>query len=242
MSYHVKGWGIAECSESERLADDPRFRRASPLMLWAAAAIENLLKNTEKTWGDARTAYILASSYGELTLTTEFLRSLSLDGVARPMLFQSSLYNATIGFLSIHYQWRGPTFTLSNRLASSESALEMASTLMRSGLADDCLVIAMDEAVEYFQGAYLKIYDRPFVFKGGASVLWLSRNNKNARSSFELYPDEDQGRRLSELHPIEYSDTNVLLEVAKRLAKKQTEEDFIIPKPWGASVRVHWSV
>jgi 3-oxoacyl-(acyl-carrier-protein) synthase len=123
-----------------RFQADSSFRKATRNMMMGYAAIEPLLAKVPQL---AKAAFVLGSSYGELEVTKEFLNTLDTQGLARPVLFQSSLHNATLGFLSLKLGIRGPSITVSHRYLTGENCLEAASLMIESGV-ELCLTAAVD--------------------------------------------------------------------------------------------------
>lgn len=150
MKICVLGAGIADQkSNLESLQSRPAFRKATRNMQLSCFAIEQAIQALPADQRD-QTALILGSGLGELDITQQFLSTLATSKMARPILFQSSLHNATIGFLSIQLGMTGPSFTVSNGPQTGENCLELACSLLQNG---DCLyslVVGVDSKVPSF--------------------------------------------------------------------------------------------
>jgi len=146
MSILVTGMGTAVQNAAfetqlNRLQALPAFRKATRNMMLAYAAVEEALAATGQATTDFATcALVFGSSYGEIETTFDFLRHLALEGIARPILFQNSLHNATPGFLTLALGIQGPSFTVSHHHLGAEKALELACDLLHSGAVTQAIV------------------------------------------------------------------------------------------------------
>lgn len=132
--------------ELEGFALPPAWRKATRNMIMATSSIERALSQLPDFMESARhqTGLVLASNSGELETSSEFLTTLSRTRVARPVLFQNSLHNATTGFASIHFRLTGPTFTLSSGRQNPREALLLARSLLEENLCQACLVTLVE--------------------------------------------------------------------------------------------------
>lgn len=121
----------------------PAWRKATRNMILTCTAIE-------RSWGRIRgkadvpaseIGIVLHTSSGELEASADFLASWAQQGLARPLLFQNSLHNATTGFASIAYGIAGPSVTVSS---SSGDALRAAQSLLQGQVCRICLVVAVE--------------------------------------------------------------------------------------------------
>lgn len=125
----------------------PEFRRATRAMRICADLVDSLLKASPVS-DRSRLGIILGTSLGELETTTEFLSTMATANLARPLLFQNSLHNATTGFLTLHFKITGPSATISNRTQSSSDTLDLALSWIQDGAADSVLAITADLQVQ----------------------------------------------------------------------------------------------
>ena len=140
------GAGIFGGNELEAMAPRAEWRKATRNMMMATASIERAL-GPVPGWMDragGETGLVLGSSSGELDTSSEFLVTLSKSKMARPLLFQNSLHNATTGFASIHFKLTGPTFTVSSGKRLPLEALDVARSLLTDGICRACLVTLVE--------------------------------------------------------------------------------------------------
>lgn len=142
MNLKILGAGIFLAAELGEFAIPPAWRKATRNMVMATAAIGRAL-TLDKAWLEAHGAkvgLVLGSNSGEMETSVEFLSTMAKTGMARPVLFQNSLHNATTGFASIHFAIRGPSFSVASGSNLSGECLSAAEGLLREGLCDICLV------------------------------------------------------------------------------------------------------
>jgi 3-oxoacyl-(acyl-carrier-protein) synthase len=190
-----------------------------------------------------RLSTILGSSFGELDQTAEFLRSLAVNGVARPTPFQNSLHNATLGFLAHHFSFTGPSFSISQRYFTAEASLDLASTLLEADLADLVLVTAVDSAVPALEEARRSTYAVPVTLHEGCGVLLLGQ--PETASNLGIRP-------LARLDGIELSssggtfegglfyDSNGIEKLIDAIETGKEPSPLILPKPDGSYSTIRW--
>ena len=146
MKLVVLGAGKFDGSELEGFAIPAAWRKATRNMIMATASIERALQTAPGLIDSARDeiGLVLGSNSGELETSSEFLTTLSRTRVARPVLFQNSLHNATTGFASIHFRLTGPTFTVSSGRQNPREALILAQALMAEEFCRACLVTLVE--------------------------------------------------------------------------------------------------
>lgn len=76
---------------------------------------------------------VLGTNSGEIEASSEFILTFAKSKLARPVLFQNSLHNATAGFASIHFGLTGPVFTLSGGDHGPGEAVHLAKMLLEQG-------------------------------------------------------------------------------------------------------------
>jgi acetyl-CoA acetyltransferase len=147
MRLEVIGAGLGSANQVDALIQQPAFRKATRNMALAFAATEAALSTIARERLQvhaAQNALVLGTCFGELDTTREFLDGFYEQKLARPLLFQSSLHNATTGFLAIQLKLTGPSFTLTRGASSGLAALELAATLCSSGVCKTCLVLSVE--------------------------------------------------------------------------------------------------
>jgi hypothetical protein len=198
-----------------RFQADSSFRKATRNMMMGYAAIEPLLAKVPQL---AKAAFVLGSSYGELEVTKEFLNTLDTQGLARPVLFQSSLHNATLGFLSLKLGIRGPSITVSHRYLTGENCLEAASLMIESGV-ELCLTAAVDTRVGDLESAVALNYATGILIDEGAAALLLTNEQGAHKLGLPTLAVIESvrygGSRKNEGPPLrgEYYDSNALEKV-----------------------------
>ncbi|MEQ1875941.1 MAG: beta-ketoacyl synthase chain length factor [Bdellovibrionia bacterium] len=188
----------------------PEFRRATRNMRLCASAAEETLKAARDR---TRLGVVLGTNLGELETTTDFLTTWASQNLARPLLFQNSLHNATIGFLTLHFGIRGPSATISNRNSSPADSLDLALTWLADGIAEDVLVLTVDSPVARMPHAR-GLSDESY-------ALLLSRNSDGAIASLDIL---DQPAKFQPGHG-----RNVIAELVAAL--ETGRRNFTLAKP-----------
>ncbi|MBC7692403.1 MAG: beta-ketoacyl synthase chain length factor [Methylotenera sp.] len=171
MSLFVVGLGTANPEDCVQLRTQPEFRKASRNMMMSYLAIRQALENHDAL-DESTLGLVLGSSCGELEITRDFLCTLDQSKIARPLLFQNSLHNATTGFLALQLSVTGPSVSVSNRYFTSECSFEAAELLLKSGSARFCLVIAVESRVPMLEPGLKAIHSR----KDATHELQFSEN------------------------------------------------------------------
>ena len=157
---------------------DPSYRKATVNMALACLACENLLKlHPEIPRGDI--SFILATHFGEVHSTLEFLKTYHETQVPRPILFQNSLHNSTLGFTSIQLGLTGPAMTVSADAETEKATYELADSLFE--LSPYVLVCFVDYVPESLMAYYEQSF--PFIKKylNQASSFLYSRPAEKSR-------------------------------------------------------------
>lgn len=100
-------------------------RKKSANMVLTSALLNELMEQTHKVIKLEEVNVIFTSSEGELQQTFDFFKNLA-QGRARPILFQNSLHNSTLGALSLELPHIASGITMSNGDICFESAIDMA--------------------------------------------------------------------------------------------------------------------
>lgn len=151
----------------EPLLEKPDFRRATRNMILSYVAVQKLNEKKPIDWNTC--ALVVATAHGEFQATRDFLWELERTSTARPLLFQNSLHNSTVGFLSRMFQARGPVFTISDGNFSGERGLELARELLETGVVRQCVVVGVDGKVSELGAAALG--------EGAGAVLMTSEQS-----------------------------------------------------------------
>jgi len=182
MSLFLKAYAATTVDSYEALRSSVELRKATNLMVACISALEALRARCD--FDPSKVGVVLSSVVGELGSSTVFLESLVKDSVARPLLFQNSLFHSTLGFLSIRYKWTGPTLTLGNRRETLRASFALAEDLIATGQCEECLILGAEESVSYYAPAYEKLSPPEGILKAGAGALLVSKSKEG--SSIEL--------------------------------------------------------
>lgn len=236
MKAHIVGMSLSKDSDLSVYPRDPSFRKATAGMIMGYAALEPLLRTLDRKVNLEKVAFVLGSSSGELSVTNEFLKTLDTQGIARPLLFQNSLHNATLGFLALKIGLTGPTVSVSNRHFTAENCLETASILLDSG-SEFCVVMTVESRVQELGRAQALNYPAGAELGEGAGALLLTRE-ENLKAlgleslavldSVDCYPQPDMSRPWL---PGSYYDSNGIEELVTRLRAGQCSGEIQLVKP-----------
>ena len=146
MSVRLFGAGIFTSDDIAHVTLPPAWRKATRNMVLATMSMERAFAQIPQISkvDRSRVALVMGSSSGELETSAEFLATWSKTKLARPLLFQNSLHNATAGFASIHFQIRGATFSLSGGSDNPEECVELASGLLNERACAVCIVTLVE--------------------------------------------------------------------------------------------------
>jgi len=170
------GSGIATTEAVLALGASTEFRKATKNMAFACAAVEDLFQSLPQDWvrdESAKMGIVVGTAEGELSTTFQFLKRLESQG-ARPFLFQSSLHNATLGFLTQKYNLRGPGITVSGTYHSGEEALDTAYSLLCANTVASVIVLGVDGLVEGVESEFSARMPKPVVLRAGAGAVLLA--------------------------------------------------------------------
>lgn len=109
---------------------DPSYRRATMNMALTTLTAQNVLKNLPEGVSKSDISFVVATHFGEVNSTLEFLNTYHETQTPRPILFQNSLHNSTLGFASIQLGLTGPCMTVSCDRETVKSAHEMGQNLL----------------------------------------------------------------------------------------------------------------
>lgn len=229
--------------EAELLSKDARFRKTSTNMKLSFLAANQILARHPDI-KRSNLAIVLGTSHGELEATNGFLTHLKKTGFARPILFQNSLHNSTLGFISQHFQITGSTITLSNQYFTGEKTLEMAQVLLNDGPETHCLAIGVDSIPENLKSVMQKMYpDDVTLSEGGCGAVLLTQkqHHKENKIQFNL-----KFNRINYENHLEknffftsYYDSNCI-EILARAFLGKKDEDIFLHKPDGTRSHIEF--
>lgn len=205
----VLGAGIFQADELSGFPLPPAWRKATRNMIMATASIERalaLVKDLEVA-GNPEVALVLGSAAGELETTAEFLSTWAKSKMARPILFQNSLHNATTGFASIHFKITGPVFTMSSLETAPQEGIEMAEMLLKENAAKVCIVTMIEG-----HKALAETIGEENVREGACSLVLSSEEFAQER---RLNACAELPKNLASLNYTPESQTKPLLSIAR---------------------------
>ena len=94
------------------VSESAPFRKATMNMKLAFLVCEKALLSLPNTPKESIT-FIVATHFGEVQSTLDFLSTYNESQVPSPILFQNSLHNSTLGFVAIQLGLVGPAMTIS---------------------------------------------------------------------------------------------------------------------------------
>lgn len=175
MKTAIVSMGLSRGKDLESIQKNPKFRKATRNMMLAWTSLQEAIQPVaEKLHRASDLAVILGSGFGELEVTKDFLKGLAENGAARPLLFQNSLHNSTLGFLATQLEITGPCITVSNRCFTGENCLEWAKNLLETEQCRFCLVTTVDTQVAALEESLNQIYGEPLALGEGAATLLLA--------------------------------------------------------------------
>lgn len=241
--------GFAQEADIERIRMLPDFRKATRNMAMAYASLEKIVSETPREIL-RETGLVFGSSHGELETTKEFLKTLAEQKVARPILFQNSLHNSTVGFLAMKLGITATTVTLSNGMHTAEDVFETARTLLLDGMVDSVFVTVADGMVPELRSV-MEMNHGPSgmgLGEGAATLLMTSRPERFARPWLARFAEGFRIVRSSpsaaaRVVPISDTvpdyDTNALERLARAVADP-TAKSFFVAKRDGGFSEIAW--
>ncbi len=132
MSLGILGAGVIQPPDLTNFTVPHEWRKATRNMIMAVKSMEQALMQAPMLMERRRSdlGLIIGTNSGEIETSAEFITTLTRTGVARPLLFQNSLHNATAGFASIHFGITGPVFSLSDRQRTPIESMYLADLLL----------------------------------------------------------------------------------------------------------------
>lgn len=233
----------------KRLRGEPRFRRATRNILLAHLAIAEAMTESRcepSQFSDS--GFVLGSSYGEIESTKDFLKFWSQQNLARPMLFQGSLHSGTTGYLTLELAIKGPSFTVSRRALTGESALEMGMDLVQSQVVDLCVVVSVEAISVDLRPVLLaqNPYYRHWEDKAWAIILasddYLKKSGLRAQAEMMSVSYETHARAAHPEKP--FNDSDGLALVIDKIKNRNADqnESFIQMKSDGLASRIEMKV
>jgi 3-oxoacyl-(acyl-carrier-protein) synthase len=160
---------VLSLTDIKNFDENPTYRKATPNMALAAIACNQLLEKHPQIV-KSQIAFVLGTAFGEVEASLSFLKFQSEEGISRPNLFQNSLHNSTLGFVTIQLGLTGPAVSVSSGSATYSSTMLTAQTLLHlSDYAFGCIV---DVVPENLQTYYIDVFPDVQSYIGKAHC-WL---------------------------------------------------------------------
>jgi 3-oxoacyl-(acyl-carrier-protein) synthase len=145
----------AEGFEERAQVPSRRARRLSRLALMSVGAARSAMADAGVQVGD-RTAVVLATGFGSLGTTVQFMRGYQ-NAAPEPALFPTSVLNEPAAQMAIELGARGPNLTVLQHEASFHAAVLAAADLLTERHADVVLLGGCDEWSDELREAYAKL-------------------------------------------------------------------------------------
>ena len=245
MSNYIIGATTSNITDTNMTT--PEFRNTSLNMALAHSVLGKIFTSNISLLDFLKqntTGIFIATSHGELQCSKDFLRSIAIDGIARPILFQNSLHNSILGFVTKAYGLTGPSFTVSSQYFSGEDALCLACDLLDSQIIQYALVVGVDTIPAGIEPLFSALYREDIKLVEGAGALLLTNEQNLAAISHYATPkalinDIKYNRGLSSTgtrvpsSKKGYYDANAIEELARALGTNNANVE--IEKPDGTS-------
>lgn len=134
---------------------DPKFRRATQNIIGSTFVCQKIL-TTNTIPITEKLGFIYATHFGEMDSSMQYLSFLNQEKFGRPILFQNSLHNSTLGFVSIDLKIEGPCLTISGDDHMNESILNACEGLL---YLCDFVLICLSESIPK---KYIELYSTAF--------------------------------------------------------------------------------
>jgi 3-oxoacyl-(acyl-carrier-protein) synthase len=186
------------------LAGHPRFRRATPMALFAAAAALEALgpgRVAAVQSGELRAGLIFTLLNGGISYCGRFFGEvLANPAAASPILFPETVFNAPASHLAAYLGITGPCLSLVGDSAQFLAAIETAALWLDLGQVDLCLVVGAEEN-DWLAAAAIDLFKLGVPIAEGAACLVIEHGGSNTpgvaiRSLATRHPVADWARRL----------------------------------------------
>jgi hypothetical protein len=133
------------CPELLKWRQEPRLRRASPISIFMAQAVKQLLETYSV---DVSSCGLIASfSTGALTYSGKFYQEMLTQGTrfASPILFPETVFNSPTSHVAAIFKIGGPCYSIIGDQSAWVSALSTAECWLSSDQASHVLVLGAEE-------------------------------------------------------------------------------------------------
>lgn len=188
INMNIRTIGFAEISETQiHSINDPIFRKATHNMIAALKVCEESCSHLTEDQKNSL-AVVVMTQFGEVSSSLEFLTTLKEQNLAKPILFQNSLHNSTLGFITIHLKITGPALTLSADKNSDQAITNTIKSLL--SLTDQVLFCSVDIIPEYLKKNYEMAFPDSKIHLGWARSVIISNSEKTSQSKIHQFSEQ----------------------------------------------------
>lgn len=207
--------------------DLPENRKKSANMVMASAVVRPLLEEARKKVNIDKIDFLFCSGEGEIHQTFEYFKFLAQNH-ARPILFQNSLHNSTLGALSLEVPGIASGITVSSGDLSFESALDVA---LSSPSALPVLILGVDFYNDEVQAAREKTYPVEVeMLSGGCAALFIPDTHPDfAKLPGPVIKDIRFSHSDEKASFKKYYPANGMVEMARKLSESTSTFSLIRP-------------
>lgn len=160
----------------------PQYRKATDNMIASSVCCAKTFA-LNPGFKKSDLALILATYFGEVSSSLDFLTTLHDQNIARPISFQNSLHNSTLGFISIEHKIIGPAITVSADLQTDSAVMNTAHALLQ--MSSQVLVCYVDMIPHFLAENYEQAMPQLKESFGWARAFIIGPQKSN-NSRFEL--------------------------------------------------------
>lgn len=174
---------VVPAMPAEKAARHPRLRRASAITRYSvAAALEALVDAGHSTNPPPKNLGILfVMMNGCVNYTGRFYQEVLVNPAqASPLIFPETVFNAPASHIASFLGVDGAVSTLVGSPNAIVEALDTAALWIRSGIVDECLLIAAEEC-DWLSAEALTYYHPKLVASEGAGALLLSAHSAGTK-------------------------------------------------------------
>ncbi|MCB0393936.1 MAG: hypothetical protein KDD25_05225, partial [Bdellovibrionales bacterium] len=153
------------------------------------------------------------------------------------IVFQNSLHNSTLGFISLKYQMLGPGFTISNGCESIERSIDLAHTLLLSGTADFVLVIGGDLIDPKFSEEIRVTYPQSVEQVSFYGAALFGTKDSLAKAGLPATPIELKTESTDQVMNRPFNGSLILDRIREAVEKQESEFELI--RPDSSKTKVH---
>jgi 3-oxoacyl-(acyl-carrier-protein) synthase len=161
----------------------PRFRRTSPISLYAvAAALEALGPDRELiARRELKLGIVVCVMSGCVNYSRRFYDELLRDpSTASPLVFPETVFNAPASHIGALLNCTCINYTVVGDAGTFLQGLAMAADWLQEGRVDGCLVIAAEEA-DWLTSEAARLFEEKIILGDGAGALYLKASSGSAQ-------------------------------------------------------------